>query len=204
MTRISLMLSFLLVAGSLPLGGQQYNAQDFRLQLANLTQDVRQLTRTVGVLQVELEQLQRENADLKRELVSQKELGNKLAELQVTISATATALRKDFRAADEAQKEVIVKEVSRQITELAKQTQEALKSLGEYAGFRGSGVPQVNFSDDYPSNGVAYEVKRGDTLSGIARKFGSSVRDIQNANRIADPAALKAGDTIFVPIPDKD
>jgi len=60
--------------------------------------------------------------------------------------------------------------------------------------------PQVEFSEDYPENGVLYTVKRGDTLSGIARRLDSTVKDIQNANKIVDPARdLRVGDVIFVP-----
>ena len=185
-----------------PAIGQNYSSQDFRLQLANLTQDVRLMNRNLGALQVELEQLKRENAQLKNSLVSQKALTDAVNEMKVSLNANVAALRKDFETADEKQKEAIVREVSKQITDLAKQMQETLDSFGDFAGFQGSGTPAIQFSDDFPPNGVAYEVQRGDTLSGIAKKFGSSVRDIQNANRIAQPQNLKAGDTIFVPIPE--
>ena len=58
---------------------------------------------------------------------------------------------------------------------------------------------QNSFSDDFPKEGVSYTVQRGDTLSSIASRFGVPVKDITNANRIADPTRLQAGQTLFVP-----
>jgi LysM repeat protein len=59
----------------------------------------------------------------------------------------------------------------------------------------------VYFSEDYPKTGKPYVVRSGDTLSGIARKHNSTVKYIQNANKIANPAKdLRVGETIFIPI----
>ena len=48
-------------------------------------------------------------------------------------------------------------------------------------------------------NGYEYVIKRGDTLSDIARDFGVSVRDIMTANNITDASRIREGQTIFVP-----
>ena len=59
----------------------------------------------------------------------------------------------------------------------------------------------TNFSDDYPKTGVSYTVQPGDTLSAIARIHGSSIKHIQNANKIVIPSRdLQVGQTIFIPI----
>jgi LysM repeat protein len=48
---------------------------------------------------------------------------------------------------------------------------------------------------------VTYTVQSGDTLTKIAREHGSSIKDIQNANKIANPARdLRVGQSIFIPI----
>jgi LysM repeat protein len=57
----------------------------------------------------------------------------------------------------------------------------------------------MNFTEDYPKQGTTYTVEPGDTLASIAQRLGSSVRDIQNANKIADPKTLQVGQVIFVP-----
>ena len=48
-------------------------------------------------------------------------------------------------------------------------------------------------------NGYEYVIKRGDTLSDIARDFHVSVRDIMTANNISDASRIREGQTIFVP-----
>jgi LysM repeat protein len=42
-------------------------------------------------------------------------------------------------------------------------------------------------------------VRGGDTLSSIAKKFGSTVDWVQNANEIASPLQLQAGRKLFIP-----
>ncbi|MCB0362865.1 MAG: transglycosylase SLT domain-containing protein [Bdellovibrionales bacterium] len=47
----------------------------------------------------------------------------------------------------------------------------------------------------------SYRVKRGDTLSDIARQFGVTVQDILNHNDIVHPRFLRAGEKILIPEP---
>ena len=55
------------------------------------------------------------------------------------------------------------------------------------------------FSDDFPKEGVKYTVQKGETLAQIAKKTGSKVQDIINANKISDPSRILAGQTLFIP-----
>ncbi len=179
---------------------QNYPAsQDYRIQIANLTQDVRRLSQQVGQLQLRLEQLERENQTLRTSQISNQSLDAQLDALNLKVTSNINALKKEFAEADELQKQAIIREVSKQMTVLAEQTKKALDALGKVVGFEASTTPNIQFDNSFPKNGIAYTVKPGDTLSGIARKHNSTVRDIQNANKIADPQELKAGETIFVP-----
>ena len=47
--------------------------------------------------------------------------------------------------------------------------------------------------------GVRYVVQPGDTLSAIARRFGTTVEAIVSANALADPDEIIVGQVIFVP-----
>lgn len=49
--------------------------------------------------------------------------------------------------------------------------------------------------------GVAYVVVAGDTLSGIADRFGIPVAAIISANTLTDPSLLRVGETVIVPAP---
>ena len=110
-------------------------------------------------------------------------------------------MRQEYRAADEANKRVIIAEVSRQIESLAKETQGAINVVAQAASAQPNIATPVRFSEDYPKSGVEYTVRSGDTLSKIAREHGSTIKHIQNANKIVNPSRdLQVGQTIFIPI----
>ena len=50
-----------------------------------------------------------------------------------------------------------------------------------------------------PTPSVVYVVEKGDTLSGIARKFSISVNDILAINNIDDPSKIRTGQSIAIP-----
>ncbi len=173
-----------------------------RIELAGIKEDVAHLRQQVAMLNLELERLSRENRELRTLLRTS------LEDQKNSLSQFATAVEMNNRLADlsqelnarlDAEKSHIIREVSNQMERLAHQTQNAMKALADSVAAK----PQINipqsFSGDYPKEGVAYTVESGDTLSAIAKKFHSTVADIQNANKIANPKELKAGQTIFVP-----
>ncbi len=45
----------------------------------------------------------------------------------------------------------------------------------------------------------SYAVKSGDTLSTIAKKYGTTVNDIMQINRIADKNRIYVGQKIYIP-----
>lgn len=46
---------------------------------------------------------------------------------------------------------------------------------------------------------ATYQIKKGDTLSGIAKQYGVSVGDIASANGISNPNKISAGATLTIP-----
>jgi LysM repeat protein len=51
---------------------------------------------------------------------------------------------------------------------------------------------------------VIYVIQKGDTLLPIARRFGVTVTDIQEANGISDPRRLRIGQEIIIPVKEGD
>ncbi len=60
-------------------------------------------------------------------------------------------------------------------------------------------TPFPTFTPTFTPTPILYVVQPGDTLSEIARKFGVSIRTIQEANAITDPRTLQAGQTLIIP-----
>lgn len=189
-----------LLSGTLILTQPVSAQSDVRVAVANLNQDVTLIAQQLKTLRLEIEGIQRENVKLRAQVAAA--TSNRSTENQISnLSSAIEALRREYRQADEVQKQQIIAEVTRQIDALAKETQGALNTVASAVGNQPNVVTPVHFSDEYPKAGVSYVVRSGDTLSGIARKHGSTVKHIQNANKIANPAKdLQVGQTIFIPI----
>jgi septal ring factor EnvC (AmiA/AmiB activator) len=171
-----------------------------RVAVANLHQDVALLAQQVNTLRLEIEALRRENTQLRTQLASVTAARDTPAHI-ADLSMAIDTLRREYRQADERQQAQIIAEVSRQIHALGQETQAALNILAEAAKRAPAAAASVHFAEDYPKTGQPYVVRSGDTLSGIARTHGSTVKHIQNANKIVDPARdLRVGETIFIPI----
>lgn len=164
-----------------------------QLELANLREDVRGLVQRVGELSLRVEQLERENQELRgkaagaeKSFVTLTQLDDALASLHQTVRASAAATKTET-----------LQQVSVQLEKLAKQTNTAIDSLAK--GMATRNPVQTTFADDYAKEGVSYTVQKGDTLATVAKKTGGKVQDIINANKISDPSRIQAGQTLFIP-----
>lgn len=180
-------------AGLVALGFWPLAAQSLPMELANLREDVRLLAQRTGELSMRVEQLERENAELRRQTggASQTyatvvQLNEAVAELNRTIRTASSSTRSDT-----------LQQVSVQMEKLARQTNAAIDSLAK--GLASRPTVQTSFSEDYPKEGISYTVQRGDTLSSIAQKHSVNMKDIQNANKISDPTKIQVGQTLFIP-----
>ncbi|MGE9295180.1 MAG: LysM peptidoglycan-binding domain-containing protein, partial [Puniceicoccales bacterium] len=169
--------------------------------IARLTQDVQSLQEQLGKSQLQLEVLERKQQQLLSSfdqlLKNQQQLTARLETLSAQTETRINALPER----EQAMKREIIGEVSKQIQALAGETQKAIDALSDARSTTPSVNVRTNFSSDYPENGVVHVVKPGETISGIARKYGSTINYIMDANQIANATGLKAGETIFVPVP---
>ena len=100
---------------------------EFNTLIANLREDVRGLTQRVGELSLRLEQLERENAELRQR-------SNAAGKSYATVSQLSEAvadMARDVRASVAASKNETLQHVSAQLEKLGKQTNAALESLAK-------------------------------------------------------------------------
>ncbi len=164
-----------------------------QLEFANLREDVRGLVQRVGELSLRVEQLERENADLRGKAGEAEKSFVTLTQLNDAIAA----LNQSIRSSAASTKAETLQQVSGQLEKLAKQTNAAIDSLAK--GMATRAPVQTTFADDYAKEGVSYTVQKGDTLALIAKKTGAKTQDIVNANKISDPSRINAGQTLFIP-----
>ncbi|MEM7790443.1 MAG: LysM peptidoglycan-binding domain-containing protein [Verrucomicrobiota bacterium] len=180
---------------------QSSHAQsDVRVTIAGLQQDVNLLAQEMKSLRLEMAEMRRENERLRAQVAAATASSSTQTQI-ASLSSAIDVLRAEYRRADEAQKQQIVAEVTRQIDAFAKETQVAIDIVAKAIDSTPNVSTPVRFSEDFPRTGEKYVVRSGDTLSKIAKEFGSTVKDIQNANKIANPSRdLQVGQTIFIPI----
>ena len=164
-----------------------------QIEVANLREDVRGLTQRVGELGLRLEQMERENNELRQRASAADRSYVTLSQLNDAIAD----LSRSLRSAIASSKTETLQHVGTQLEKLGKQTNAALDSLAKSQATRP--VVQTNFSEEYPKDGVSYTVQKGDSLASIAKKTGAKQQDIVNANKISDPSRISAGQTLFIP-----
>jgi LysM repeat protein len=182
--------SFLWGAG-LALISLTAHAQSVGTELANLREDVRLLTQKVGALSLKVEDLERDNEALRKQVAASAQ-SQSFASVQQLNDAVA-ALDRAIKAGDAA----TAASAAAQIKKLGDAMNAALESLAK--GSTARPAAPMTFSNDFPSEGISYTVQKGDTLSTISRKTGGKLADILNANKIADPTKVRVGDTLFIP-----
>ncbi len=164
-----------------------------QIEAANLREDVRGLVQRVGELTLRLEQLERDNAELRHRVAAADKGYATLAQVHASVSEAAASLRASIASA----KSETLQLVAGQLEKLGKQTNAALDSLAKSQATRP--VVQTTFSEDFPKEGVSYTVQKGDSLAVIAKKTGTRQQDIINANKLTDPSRITVGQTLFIP-----
>ncbi|MEM9226577.1 MAG: LysM domain-containing protein [Verrucomicrobiota bacterium] len=189
-----------ILAGLLLLSGMACTLSgQTRVTLADVYAEVEQLRAQVGRLRLEMEAMQRENETLRTGLETQSRQQQALVSNYNTFVSKTNTLLSGLPERERALKQEVFSEMTKQMEDLAAQVQDGFDALTRARGTSAQSQA-VSFDNDYPQTGVTYVVKPGDSLSKIAREHGSTVRDIQNANKIRDPSRdLMAGATIFVP-----
>lgn len=169
-------------------------AQNPQVELANLREDVRGLSQRVAQMSLRLEELDRENSELRQRLSA---ADNKSQVTPAQLNEALAEMRKAIERSSEGASREATQKAATMIERLTVQMNSALDQLAK--GQAAAKPPAVTFNDNYPKEGVAYVVKQGDSLAVIARKHNVKTADIINANKITDPSKIIVGQTLFIP-----
>lgn len=180
-------------------------------QIAGMQQDLAELRN-------EVEKLKLENADLREALVKQRNA----TVANSTSTETAARTKAETLAEVDRRLKQQTADVNAALAELTRRVDAALagrqpngnrpttpptKAAGTTPGTtppaaNPPAVPDDGLAAEIPRTGTTYKVKSGDTVTRIARQFGSKVEWIIQANKLSGPAALRADVEIFVPQPE--
>ncbi len=189
-TKILLKLTIVSIFAILPTLTQAQSTS-VRSQIAELNQRFNELEHNYNLLKLEVSNLTAENNRLKQDLAILKQSGSD-EDVEEVLNAKIEAHRKST--------ENYVKNQFERIMELLPGENEAPKQEVVQPKITNTQRAQFDFSNDFPKGGEIYIVKSGDTLSSIAKNFGSTVRYIQNANKIQNPNSVRVGQKLFVPV----
>ena len=173
-------------------------AQSAGVELANLREDVHLLSQRVSELQLRLEQVEKENRELRSKNANAQNYAT-LAQLNESLAE----LNRAIKSSSAATKNETLQQVSAELEKLARQTdanfQKLAAAVNTTRAAAASPVSAPLFSDDYPKQGITYTVQKGDSIGSISKKTGGSPKDIINANKLADPSKIHAGQALFIP-----
>jgi LysM repeat protein len=187
-----------LLMGCVLAAAAQAQTNPAQFELANLREDVRGLVQRVGELGLRVEQLERENSELRRKASA---ADGRAFVTVAQLNEAVADLNRNLKTAVAGSKTETLQVVAAQMEKLAKQTNAALDALAKTPAPAPAARPTatVTFTEEYPKEGASYVVQKGDTLAVIAKKTGAKQQDIVNANKISDPSLIKIGQTIFIP-----
>jgi len=156
----------------------------------------------VGELSLRVEQLEHENAKLSAKVGS---LGdNRGYATSAELNGAVADLNASIKSAVDTSRTEILEHVATQMENLAKQTNAALDSIARPAAAAPtvaaqSGAPRAAANESGPRSGSSYTVQKGDSVGLIAKKTGARVQDIIEANSLADPSRIQAGQVLVIP-----
>ncbi len=176
---------------------------------AAMEQDIQSLQRLVGQLRLDVDALQQQNDNLRKQIITQadvnaavqnamsKNLDDTNKAIAQAITQATTSLRKD-----------IIDQVTKQIEALARDTNAQLQTLAQAIGKAppvSTKVVAVPPSTQPPQDfgqGEVYIVKPNDNLSKIAAHYHVPMTDIEQANHMtpADANNIRTGQSIFIPL----
>ena len=178
------------------------------LETERMVSQVRQLNdQSVQLLQDQIEVL---NRGLNRMEGRLQQLERQAAQQQISHANDGSSVRKQVQQLQEEVQRLRAGQgrLRQEITSdlIARIEKVVEKHQYPAAAPRGSRASSQTASSAAPNaarSGYEHKVERGQTLSEIARGYGTTIRAIMQANRIANPSAIRVGQILFIPDPER-
>lgn len=181
----------------------QVDAQ--RMQLATLVQEMQTLKQEMGRLKFQVDQVEARNQELFKALENQQKYLRDMQANLVTLNelrSQISASKREVLAENQKSQRALADEVNKQIETLGQRTDQALAQMARTLNQAPRPAPGVSTRQPgpYPETGTTHTVARGETLSGIASRYGANINHIMDANGITDARTLQVGRTLFIPL----
>jgi LysM repeat protein len=177
----------IILVGSVVLFLSGCNTAEIKQEQASQRADIQDLQDRLGKLQSDMVSVQSENDALKTQIANLKEdlsASRESNEQYQKDIARLDDLVKRLDTAREQDRKIIVDEVSQEISRLSKKVQAASAPAPQPAPVTEEGVEHV--------------VAKGETLNAIAKAYGVTAKQIQDANKLSS-TSLKIGQKLFIP-----
>jgi len=169
-----------------------------------MAEDFQTLQREVGQLSLRIDSLEKENEDLKKRIPTSEEIRNLMQNLMASSRVEIDKdLDKKISQADEETRRQILDEVAKDLKRLADDTNVQLDKLARAIGntpppHSVSVGPTTPVDPARYEKGFAYQVKHGESLSMLAKRFNVQVNDIRQASHLQNDG-LKEGQSLWIP-----
>ncbi len=157
------------------------SAADERVELEN------RLSRQTRELEVRLSEIEYQVSDLKREFRFTQEQVSAIQGQSGRMGLDSQASLNELRGRGKS----LEAELKRATTIIMEEIRKLEKARAQRPPTRAGEVMR----------GYEHTVQSGESLSTIARKYGTTIPAITEANGMSDPNAIRVGQTIFVPAP---
>ncbi len=177
-------------------------ADPSRLQLAQMLQDVQMLKQEMQRMKLQMAQVESKNLELAKALEAQQKYLVDMRANIVTLNelqAQVGAVRRETLEELQKSQKSLGEQVNRQIETLGKRTDQALAQMAKTIG-QAPRIENTRPMEDYPRTGVEHTVAGGETLTGIASRYGARINHIRSANNITNDRSLQVGQVLFIPI----
>jgi len=130
---------------------------------------------------------------------------DRLEALMKTSSTTPddlVALRKDIqllRSERETLKKEITDDLAARVEKIASRQQAEVRAARPSPAATVASSASAKSSDSAKRSGYEHKVEKGQTLSVIAKGYGTTVEAIMKANKIANPSSIRVGQVLFIP-----